>query len=132
MKKNYSILIHMLSQLSNLFSKKYLFVYVSLIFSICINYICSLISIISSIYITLIFPIKSESLTIITIIIIIFILYIIDHAIRLTLVHLSKINIISVYIRYLIFRKTFLLMYCCFSHYFYNLLICYLLMAQAF
>lgn len=94
MKKNYSILIHMLSQLSNLFSKKYLFVYVSLIFSICINYICS---IISSIYITLIFPIKSESLTIITIIIISFILSIIAHAIRLTLVHLSKINIISVY-----------------------------------
>ena len=97
MKKNYSILIHMLSQLSNLFSKKYLFVYVSLIFSICINYICSLIIIISNIYITLIFPIKSESLTIITIIIISFILSIIAHAIRLTLVHLSKINIISVY-----------------------------------
>ncbi|PQE66368.1 hypothetical protein CUS29_14305 [Enterococcus faecium] len=87
----------MRSQLSNLFSKQYLLVYVSLILSICISYICSLISIMSSIYITLILPIKSDSLTIFTIIFISFILSIIAHAIGLILVYLSKINIISVY-----------------------------------
>lgn len=93
----YCIFKHMRSQLSNLFSKQYLLVYVSLILSICISYICSLISIMSSIYITLILPIKSESLTIFTIIFISFILSIIAHAIGLILVYLSKINIISVY-----------------------------------
>lgn len=87
----------MWSQLSNIFSKQYLLVYASIILSLCITYLFSLLSILSSIHITLILPIKSESLIITTIIIISLLLSITTHAIVLTLVHLSKINIISVY-----------------------------------
>ncbi|WP_207190768.1 hypothetical protein [Enterococcus faecium] len=93
----YYMFKHMWSQLSNIFSKQYLLVYASIILSFCISYLFSLLSILSSIRITLILPIKSESLIITTIIIISLLLSITTHAIGLILVNLSKINIISVY-----------------------------------
>lgn len=93
----YYMFIHMWSQLSTLFSKQYLLVYASIILSFCISYLLSLLSILSSIRITLILPIKSDSLIISTIIIISLLISITTHAIGLILIHLSKINIISVY-----------------------------------
>ncbi len=93
----YYVFKHMWSQLSNIFSKQYLLVYASIILSLCISYLFSLLSILSSIHITLILPIKSESLIITTIIIISLLLSITTHAIGFTLIYLSKINIISIY-----------------------------------